>query len=231
MEEERVVQHRREVDALTACAADLDVPLERPQQARDLELGIAAELLLRGADELLLADDAEEVGVRVPVTHEVERLLAAQSLVAGLQVDPCVAGRPPVVVEVAPVDVHVDASELVDDLDEAEEVDADQIVDRDVRELLDRLERSQRAAGRIGGVDLVVPDRSARTVDRHPHVAREREQRDGVVPRIASDQHHRVRAARGLAVDVAVIRAEDERDRRLAGSGVVQPLRGALQRA
>src|SRR5439155_25248812 len=177
VEEARVVQHRREIDAAAPGTADLDVPLDRAEQARDLEIRVAAELLLRRPYELLLAHDAEKVGVRVPVTHEVERLLAAQSLVAGLQVDPCVAGRPPVVVEVAPVDVHVDASELVDDLDEAEEVDADQVVDRDVRQRLDRLERPQRTAGRVGSVDLVVPDGPAGAVDRDPHVAREREQR------------------------------------------------------
>ena len=214
MEEERVVQHCGEVDAAPAGASDLDVLLDRAEQARDMELRIAGELLFRGADELLLANDAEEVRVRVPVADEVERLLAAQSLVAGLQVDPGVAGRPSVVVEVAPVDVHVDASELVDDLDEAQEVDADQVVDRDVRQRLDRLERPQRAAGRVGRVDLVVPDSAAWAVDRDPHVAREREQRDAMGRRVGPDQHHRVRAARSLAVDVAVVGPEDQRDRR-----------------
>src|SRR2546430_16119108 len=101
VEEERVVDHRRETDAGTAGTADLDAPLDRTQQARDMELREPGELLLRRANEHLLARDTEEVGVGVPVAHEVERLLAAQPLVTGLEVDRRVATRPRVVVEVA----------------------------------------------------------------------------------------------------------------------------------
>ena len=101
------------------------------------------DLLLERPHEHLLARVAVEVRVRVPEADEVERLLAVQLLVAGLQVDRGVALAPGrVVVEVAAVDVHPDAADLGDDLLEAAEVDRDQVVDRDARERLDRLERA-----------------------------------------------------------------------------------------
>ena len=71
-----------------------------------------------------------------------------QPLVARLEVDvgEVVVARAGVVVVVAPVDVHPDAAELVDDLLEPVEVDRDDVVDRDAGQLLDRLERALRAA-------------------------------------------------------------------------------------
>ena len=51
-----------------------------------------------------------------------------------------------VVVEVAAVDVDVDAVDRVDGLGEADEVDVDDVVDLQAGELLDRLQR--RASGR-----------------------------------------------------------------------------------
>ena len=63
-----------------------------------------------------------------------------QLLIAGLQVDvrEVVQVRAGVPVVVAPVDVHPDAAELVDDLLEAVEVDGDQVVDRQAGQLADR---------------------------------------------------------------------------------------------
>ena len=75
-----------------------------------------ADLILERADEQLLAGVAVEVAVGVAEADEVERLVAAELLVAGLQVDRRVAARPAVGVEVAAVDVHPDAAELVDEL-------------------------------------------------------------------------------------------------------------------
>ena len=92
-----------------------------------------ADLLLDLADEVLLAGDAHEVGVGVAVAHVVERRLAAQLLVAGLDVDVayCGGGQPGILVVVAAVDVDVDAADRVDDAAEALEVDVDDVVDRD----------------------------------------------------------------------------------------------------
>ena len=92
-------------------------------------------LLAERAHELLLAGDAVQVVVRVAEAHEVERLLAAQQLIPGLEVDVrvVVVARAGVPVVVAAVDVHPDAAELVDDLFEAVEVDRDEVVDRATR--------------------------------------------------------------------------------------------------
>ena len=51
-----------------------------------------AELLLGLADEVLLARDAHEVRVGVAVAHVGQRVVAAQPLVAGLDVDRLVGG-------------------------------------------------------------------------------------------------------------------------------------------
>ena len=113
--------------------------LEQPQDVRaaaDVGVGVLAEdveqvvaaleqlrdpdLLLELPQELLLARGADDVGVLVPVADVVERILAADLLVARLQVDRRVVGLVSrVVVEVAPVDVDVGAAELVDGLAEA----------------------------------------------------------------------------------------------------------------
>ena len=113
--------------------------LEQPQHVRaaadvgvrvlaeDVEQVVAAleqlrdpDLLLELPEELLLARRAHDVGVLVAVADVVERVLAADLLVALLQVDRRVVGPVSrVVVEVAAVDVDVRAAELVDGLAEA----------------------------------------------------------------------------------------------------------------
>ena len=106
-----------------------------------------ADLLAERADELLLAGDAVEIRVGMAVADEVERLPARELLVAGHQVDvrEVVVDRARVLVVVAPVDVHPDAPELVDDLLEPVEVDRDQVVDRQVGQLLDGQQRARGA--------------------------------------------------------------------------------------
>ena len=61
-----------------------------------------------------------------------ERVCSPQALVARLQVDLGIrpVGAAAVVVEVAAVDVHPDAPEMVDDALEPAEIDADQVTDR-----------------------------------------------------------------------------------------------------
>ena len=102
-----------------------------------------AHLLLGLAQEVLLAGRADEVVVLVAEAHVLERLAAAQPLVAGGHVD---VGELGAVVEVAPVDVGVDAAQRVDPGVEAAEVDVDDVVDAQAGEPLDRLAAS--AAGR-----------------------------------------------------------------------------------
>ena len=151
---------------------------------------------------------------------EVERLLAVQLLVARLEVDLRVAARAADGVDVAVVDVHVDAVQLVDEELEAVEVDRDQVVDVDAGELLDGVERAGRPTRRERRVDAVGRDccRLVVAVDRHDEVAREREQRQRVLLRIGPDEHDRVRPGAGCAERVdpgARVVADDERRRRL----------------
>jgi hypothetical protein len=70
----------------------------------------------------------------VAVADVGEGLVAAQALVAGLDVDELV-GRV-AVVEVAAVDVDVDAADRVDQAEEGGEVEVDLVVDRDPRQVL-----------------------------------------------------------------------------------------------
>ena len=127
--EERVAENRAWGQLAAAADTDLDVLRDGPDEARHLrQREAAAELLLHRRHEQLLAGHAVEVGVRVPVARVVERCAAGQPLVAGLEVDLRVAeprADARVVVEVAPVDVHPDTVERVDDLLEAAEVDGD----------------------------------------------------------------------------------------------------------
>ena len=154
-----------------------------------------AGLLLGGADDLLLAHAAHEVGVLVAEARVLERLLAAQPLVARRHVDVGVLGG---VVEVAPVDVDVDAADRVDRALEALEVDVDHVVDREPGELLDRLQRQRRAAELVGRVDLV----GAAAGDLHLQVARQRHQRGGLPLGVEPGQDDRVRARAGAGAAV-----------------------------
>jgi hypothetical protein len=75
----------------------------------------ARDLLLHRLDEVLLADDAVEVGVGMAKRRS-RGLLPAEMLVARVQVDRGVILAVRVVVEIPVVDVDVDAAELVDDV-------------------------------------------------------------------------------------------------------------------
>ena len=80
--------------AVRAAARDLDVVLERADQLRDLEeREPAREAVLERLEEELLAREPVEVGVGVAEADEVERLLAVELLVAGMEVDRRVAAR------------------------------------------------------------------------------------------------------------------------------------------
>ncbi len=129
--EERVVVDLLALQ-LASSLGDFDVPGDRVHEARHAERReVRADLFPERAHEFLLARDAVEVGVGVPVADEVECLLPVETLVTGLQVDvrEVVVRGAGVSVVVAAVDVHPDAAELVDDLLETVEIDRDQVVD------------------------------------------------------------------------------------------------------
>ena len=187
----------------------------------------AAHQLLRAlgrahlAQEVLLAGGADEVVVVVAVAHVGERVLAAQLLVARVDVDRRVAAGARVVVEVVAIDVGVDAVDVVDRLLEAAEVDRDDVVDLEVaaadgEQVLDRPDREALAARRIRLVDLhAVADAG----DRHEEVARDRGHRDHLLVRIQADEQDGVRPRREPfhLVLVADVGAEDHQRLRLAG--------------
>ena len=225
-------RHGARVDVLAAALRDLDVVRDHVHDLRQRgEPDVRLDLVLERLHELLLARDAVEVAVGVPVADVVERAAAVQLLVPGPEVDRRVAGRAAVVVEVAAVDVDPGAAEAVDDLAEAAEVDRDQVVDRDAREPTDGVERSLLLAGHVRVRDLVRERRAARAVDLDEHVAREREQRDRVGLRVGAHEHQRVRARRRpLAVGDAEVVSDDERDGGLAGERSGELARGLLHR-
>jgi hypothetical protein len=194
--EQRIAQDFASAQLVSA-GRDLDVVRDRIDDRGDLQRReVLADLFPDRADELLLARVSVQVVVGVAEADEVECLLTAQELVAGLQVDirVVVVGGPSVLVVVTAVDVHPDTAELVDDFLEAVEVDGDQIVDRQPGEVTHRQQRSLDVAASIGRVDPVDAARRGTAVDWHLEVAREREHRDRLVDRICTHEHHRVRA-------------------------------------
>ena len=169
----------------------------------------------RLADEVLLARGADEVVVLVAEADVLQRLEAAETLVAGLDVDLRDAGVGRDVV--AAVDVDVDAVDRIDGVGEAGEVDVDDVVDVEPGEPLDDLQGQLRPTGAVGGVELVDPD--PRDVD--PEVAGDRHQGDRVAVRVDVQQDRRVRAARvaGALGPEPFVGAEDEDVLRLAAVG------------
>ena len=165
----------RQVERLVTATADDDVFLHR---AGDVEQGpqrkLGGDLLLQRLQEELLALHAVEIGVEVAVADVRERVVSAHALVARPQVDRGVTARPRVIVEVPVIDVEPDSAELVDELQEAVEVDGDEVVDRKARERLHGLETSERTTLRERGVDPIVVDEPSRTVNRDDQIARER---------------------------------------------------------
>jgi hypothetical protein len=226
----RVVENGVAVELGVAADADLDVPGDRLDHTRQIEEARARlDLVLERADEELLPRDPVEVVVGVPVADEIERLVAAELLVAGEEVDRRVAEVAAAVVEVAAVDIDPDPSDRVDELPEPAEVDRDQVVDRRVRERTHGLERPFGAAGGVRLVDPRAEDALAGTVDLDEEVARERQHRDRLRLRVGPDEHDRVRARLDtLALTGALVVAHDERGRGLTGQGDVEPLRRDL---
>ena len=106
--------------------------------------------LAGGAEEVLLAGGADEIGVGVPVAD----VLAAPvfphiSWYPGCTlISAYCSERFRVGVVVAAVDVDVDAADRVDGADEAEVVDVDDVVDRQAGQFLDHLKGELRARRR-----------------------------------------------------------------------------------
>ena len=163
------------------------------------------------------------------VADEIERLVAVQLLVAREEIDDGIAGRPADVVEVAPVDVEPDPAEGVHQLVEAAEVDGDQIVHRQPRQLADGFQRALGPALGVGAVDPRAEGRTAGTDDVDVEVPGQREHRDRLGLRVGADEHDRVGAGLGAPrLALAAVVADDERRRRLAGQRDVEALRRDL---
>ena len=82
--EERVREDGAPVDVDAAALGDLDVVRDRVDDLRQRDRREALlDLALERLHELLLARDAVEVGVRVPVANVVERLPTGELLVPG----------------------------------------------------------------------------------------------------------------------------------------------------
>ena len=140
-----------------------------------------------------------------------ERVVSAHALVARPQVDRGVTARPRVIVEVPVIDVEPDSAELVDELQEAVEVDGDEVVDRKTRERLHGLETSERTTLRERGVDPIVVDEPSRTVNRDDQIARERQHRDRVRSRIGPDEHQRVGPSGDVGLGTAALVGTDQK--------------------
>ena len=206
----------------------VDVGVDRVP-GRPLQLVLVVEqlahpdLLLELAHEVLLARGAHVVRVGVAKAHVVERLLVAQLLIAGLDVDRGVAGVGGHVV--ATVDVRVDAAHRVHGALEAAEVDVDDVVDLDAQEAAHGGQRQLVAPEGERGVDLLRPRALMGNVDRHLQVAGDRQDRGLPGVGVHAHQHHRVRVGRLAAVDPLGARAAvgpDHHDRlgsaRIAGA-------------
>src|ERR1051326_4556246 len=141
---------------MTTAAPDDDALLDRVDDVEQrAERQGARDLSFERLQEELLARDAEEVGVEVAIANVGERVVAVEPLVAGPEVDRRVAARTGVVVEVAVVDVDPHAAELIDELQEAVEVDGDEVVDREASERSHRVLAALRSALRERRVDAV----------------------------------------------------------------------------
>ena len=174
-EQLEVAQDRLRSDRLAlGRAAHLEIVGQRVEQAEQVRARrphVQAPLEL--AHERLLARRADEVGVEVAVADVLQRLQAGELLVAGLQIDLGVVAGAVVGVQIAPVDIDVDAVERVHRLAEEVEVDRHVVVDLDAEHLAHGLDRERSAAVGVGIVDLA----RAEPVDVDPEVARQREQR------------------------------------------------------
>ena len=201
-----------------------------PGSARQfVPLGGLAELPLELAQEHLLPHDAPEVTrLVVAEADERQRVPAVEPLIARLQVDRREVGHRRVVV-VAAIDHEVRPAQLVDHADEAPEVDVDEVVDLQPRELLHRLEGERGAVlastQRVRGVDAI--GAVARYLD--TQVARDRQHRDALRLGVEAHQDEGVGAADVRRTeDLAAVAAEEQDRHRLAGQGLGELLaRGA----
>ena len=148
------------------------------------------------------------------IAHVGEGVFVAELLIAGLEVDfGVVFGADAVDVVVAVVDVDVDAAERVDHFDEALEGRVDDAVELDAEQVLDRFGREacaavgalERAADRVGAVDLFgVVDLARRGDDLGEEVARDREHRGLPLVGVQAHQQHRVAVGRIGAIEGAL---------------------------
>ncbi|OPZ46957.1 MAG: hypothetical protein BWY94_00266 [Actinobacteria bacterium ADurb.BinA094] len=169
----------------------------------------APRLTLQLPDEELLALHAGEVApLVVAEADEVQRLLAAHQLVAGLEVDGLVVGT--LRDEVLAVDGKVDAAQDVDRVPETGEVGLDPAVDREAGELFEGPDHRLGTAVGVGRVHLLVAD----TLYVHTQVTGQREHRDAPGVGVETQQHLGVRAPRVVG-DVRPVGADEQDVHRL----------------
>ena len=191
----------RELEQLAEGEVGLDGGHDFADDARQLrDDGRGRDLVHAGLHEFLLALDAADVALLIAVAHVGDGGLAVHVLHAGLEVDDEAAVVVPGVFVVhALLDVDVDAADGVDDFLEGVRVDDDVVVDVDAEEVLDGAlgellaaeDAALGAAVGVGRVDLV----PAVAGDLDARVARHGEQ-GGLIPlRVDGGDHERVAAA------------------------------------
>jgi hypothetical protein len=165
----RADQQPGEVEDLGVAAQSrvgLDRLAEDLLEPADVACQLGAVLLLDGEQEALVARIADLRGVGVAVGDELLGLAAVQALISRLQVDVLVlVAAVGVVVVVALVDRVVDATERVDRVLELGERGRDHVVDRQPRDLLDRVQERRRPV-RVRRVEPVRVRRAVRLGDR-----------------------------------------------------------------
>lgn len=182
--------------------------------------GRGCDLVHAGLHELLLALDAADVALFIAVAHVGDSRLAVHVLHARLQVDDQAAVVVPRVFVVhALLDIDVDAADGVDDFlegldvddDVVVHVDAEEVLDGALRELLACLRAALGTAVGVGGVDLI----PAVPLDFDAGIARDGHQRGLVFLRVERRDHQRVAAA---DVVIALVDAHDHDGRLVLGS-------------
>ena len=200
----RFLQRARELQELAHREVRLDGGEDFLDDARQLrDDGRRRDLVHAGLHEFLLALDAADVTLLVTEAHIRHGRLAVHMLLARAQVDDEAAVViPGILVVHALLDVDVDAADGVDDFLERMRIDDDVVIHVDAEEILDRALRELLAAISVGRVDLI----PAVAVDFHARVARDGQERRLILLRIDRRNHQRVGAA---DIVLALIDAHD----------------------
>ena len=224
-EQRAVAVELLEAERLACGRQDLDVLPERADEVDDPRADVRdVQPALQLAQERLLTGVAHEVGVVVAVAHVLERVQPIELAVPGLDVDHGVVVVAVVRVQVAAVDVDVDAMNRLDRVAERAEVDRHVVVDRAPDQRADGLQCKRRAAVRVRRIDLREAD--TRNVD--AKVTRNRKRRQRLAHGIDPHEDQRVGVAGSRLRAVAPVIADQQGDRRI-GRRLANALQHALR--